>query len=123
MLSEAQQLHARYSQELSGYKAQLQDLKANFFKRQIDKGRLQPATDHLKSLSLPADPNNPQHEEALIKLQRLVARALLDPACQAGITAADTLHKKVRTGVAVGMEMGMLQAYLTGFHAGSGVYN
>lgn len=95
MLSEAQQLHGRYSQELASYKAALQDLKISFFKRQIDKGRLRPAGEQLAQLGPVADFNNPQHVEALDKLQRLVARALLDPACQDGITAADTLHKKV----------------------------
>jgi hypothetical protein len=95
VLSEAQQLHGRYSQELASYKAALQDLKISFFKRQIDKGRLRPAGEQLAQLGPVADFNNPQHVEALDKLQRLVARALLDPACQDGITAADTLHKKV----------------------------
>lgn len=94
-MSEAQQLHAKYTQELHSYKADLQQLKTAFFKRQIDKGRLLPAAEQLAQLGPVADPNNPDHDQALGKLQRIVARALLDPACQ-GITAADTIHKKVR---------------------------
>lgn len=94
-LIEAQQLRSKYTLELDSYKAHLQQLKTDFFKRQIDKGRLAPAGDQLANLGPVAEPNNPEHEKALQNLQRIVARALLDPACQ-GITAADTLHKKVR---------------------------
>jgi hypothetical protein len=93
-LLEAQQLRSRYTVELDSYKAHLQQLKTDFFKRQIDKGRLAAAGDQLASLGPVAEPNNPEHEKALHNLERIVARALLDPACQ-GITAADTLHKKV----------------------------
>lgn len=96
IVTEAQQLHAKYTRELHSYKADLQQLKTAFFKRQIDKGRLIPAAEQLAQLSPVADPNNPEHDVALNKLQQIVARALLDPACQ-GITAADTLHKKVRS--------------------------
>lgn len=95
LLSEAQQLHGRYSQELASSKAALQDLKSSFFTRQLEKGRLIPASEQLAQLGPVADINNSQHVEALEKLKVLVARALLDPACREGITAADTLHKKV----------------------------
>jgi hypothetical protein len=93
-LIEAQQLRSKYTLELASYKAHLEQLKTDFFKRQIDKGRLVAAGDQLASLGPVAEPNNPEHEKALQNLQRIVARALLDPACQS-ITAADTLHKKV----------------------------
>jgi hypothetical protein len=94
ILTEAQQLHDRHTQELQSYKADLQQLKTAFFKRQIDKGRLIPAAEQLAQLSPVADHNNPEHDVALNKLLQIVARALVDPSCQ-GITAADTLHKKV----------------------------
>lgn len=97
IVSEAEQRHARYTQELHSYKTDLQQLKTSFFKRQIDKGRLIPAAEQLAQLGPVAEPNNPEHELALGKLQRVVARALLDPACQ-GIIAADTLHKKLLAG-------------------------
>lgn len=95
IVSEAEQRYARYTQELHSYKTDLQQLKTSFFKRQIDKGRLIPAAEQLAQLGPVAEPNNPEHDLALGKLQRVVARALLDPTCQ-GIIAADTLHKKVR---------------------------
>lgn len=94
LLSEATALQARYLQELQSYKGELQQLKTNFFKRQIDKNRLMPAADQLAALGPVCELNNPAHDEALQKLQRIVGRVLLDPACQ-GVTAADTVHKKV----------------------------
>lgn len=90
--SELEQLKARHAQELLGCKANLNQLKNSFFRRQAAKMRLLPADEHLAALGTIGDEDNPAHEAALQRLKRLVAKELLDVAVP---TAADTLHKKV----------------------------
>eukprot|EP00775_Hariotina_reticulata_P011796 gene11796-11941_t len=87
-------LKKRYAAELHNLKKGIQNYKSTFFDRQTNRSKLSSAEGLLSSFEQGISIDSIADEDALVELQQLVAKELLDPASTLPMSA-DSLHRKM----------------------------
>jgi hypothetical protein len=87
-------LKKRYAAELQNLKKGIQNCKTTFFNRQTHRSKLSSAEGLLSSFDNDISIDSIADEDALVELQQLVSKELLDPASTLPMSA-DSLHRKV----------------------------